>query len=289
MIGKIGVARLSLLVLFGGFLLGCATKQTGSSSSVVDYLYPSSNAVEIKPSLPHLQLPLKVGVAFVPETSSGSGYRDYWAGRIQVGALDEGRKSKLLDRVAADFRKLEFVESIEVIPSAYLRPGGSFKNLDQIKSLYNLDVVALVSYDQAQFTDEGFLSLSYWTLIGAYIVSGEKNDTSTLMDTTVYDIESRQLLFRAPGTNVVKGRSTPVNLSEELRKDSIESFRLAATDMTANLKKQLEAFQAKVKNKSSDVKVSHREGYSGGGGSISFMMLTFLILLFFSKKVRKCV
>lgn len=40
-----------------------------------------------------------------------------------------------------------------------------------------MDVVALVSRDQVQFTDQGLLSLTHWTLVGAYIVPGERNDT----------------------------------------------------------------------------------------------------------------
>jgi rhombotail lipoprotein len=142
-----------------------------------------------------------------------------WTGIIGVSSLTEAEKTNLLDKVADNFRKYDFVSEIEVIPSAYLTEGGSFQNLDQIKTMYGTDVIALVSYDQVQFTDEGLLSLTYWTLLAAYVISGEKNDTSTMLDTAVYDIESRKMLFRAPGTSSIKGRSTPINLSEELRAD----------------------------------------------------------------------
>lgn len=30
------------------------------------------------------------------------------------------------------------------------------------------DIIALISYDQVQFTDEGLASLSYWTVLGYY-------------------------------------------------------------------------------------------------------------------------
>ncbi len=50
--------------------------------------------------------------------------------------------------------------------------------------MYDIDVIALVSYDQVQFTDGSFLSLTYWTIVGAYVVAGEKNDTSTMLDLT---------------------------------------------------------------------------------------------------------
>ncbi len=97
------------------------------------------------------------------------------------------------------------------------------------------------------------------------MISGEKNDTSTMLDTAVYDIESRKMLFRAPGTSNIKGRSTPINLSEELRVDSVNGFKEAAGKMTANLDLQLTKFKEKIKAEPEKVKIVKREGYSGSG------------------------
>lgn len=259
-----------LLLFLTVLLAGCmGTQQTRATSSVVDYLYPSKADTVIQPSIPVLNVPITVGIAFVPDQANRySRHR----------ALTETDKSQLLGRVAENFRKLKFVSDIEVIPSAYLTPGGGFQNLDQIKTMYGIDVIALVSYDQTQFTDEGFLSLTYWTLIGAYIVSGEKNDTSTMMDTAVYDIQSQKMLFRAPGTSNVKGRSTPINLSEELRADSINGFKKSADMMVSNLDIQLNLFREKIKTNPKKAKVIYQPGYSGGGGA--FAMLEFFLLLF---------
>jgi rhombotail lipoprotein len=268
-----------LLLLLSLFLAGCAGQQTRAHSSVVDYLYPRQSNVVVQPSTPVLNLPLKVGIAFVPEQSAQRGGINLWAGVSASAALTEEKKTELLDKVAEHFRKYEFVSEIEVIPSAYLTPGGGFANLDQIRTMYGVDVIALVSYDQVQFTDEGLLSLTYWTLVGAYIVSGEKNDTSTMMDTAVYDIASRKMLFRAPGTSNVKGRSTPVNLSEELRADSLKSFEEAAGKMTANLDTQLTNFKEKIKNQPEQVTIVHRPGYSGGGGAFGGIELLLMLLL----------
>jgi len=197
---------------------------------------------------------------------------------------------QLLDKVAAHFKKYDFVKSIEVIPSSYLTPQGSFTNLDQIKTMYGIDIIALVSYDQVQFVDEGMLSLSYWTLVGAYIVSGEKNDTSTLMDTAVYDIDSHKMLFRAPGVSQVKGTSTPINLSEELRADATEGFRGATEDMVRNLDLQLERFREKVKEQPEEYQIVHR---GGGGGSAGWLLGLLLPALLCTRRknlslVTKC-
>ncbi len=258
---SISIIVLALIIL----LSGCAGQQTRTKSSVVDYLYPKDSKAIVQPSIPTLNIPIKVGIAFVPEQSSRSRGINRWSGSEGGGSLTEAEKSDLLEKVADNFRKYEFVSEIEVIPSAYLTKGGSFKNLDQIKTMYGTDVIALVSYDQVQFTDEGLLSLTYWTLVGAYVISGEKNDTSTMLDTAVYDIESRKMLFRAPGTSNIKGRSTPINLSEELRVDSVNGFKEAAGKMTANLDLQLTTFKEKIKAEPEKVKIVKREGYSGSG------------------------
>lgn len=268
-----------LFLLMSVFLAGCAGQQTRARSSVVDYLYPKQSDVAIQPSIPVLNIPVKVGIAFVPEQTAHRRGHGLWSGASSGVTLTEEQKTDLLNKVAGYFRKYDFVSDIEVIPSAYLTAGGSFANLDQIRTMYGVDVIALVSYDQVQFTDEGFLSLTYWTLVGAYIVSGEKNDTSTMMDTAVYDIASRKMLFRAPGTSNVKGSSTPVNLSEELRSDSLKSFKEATTQMIANLDVQLASFKERIKTEPEQVKIVHRPGYSGGGGALGLIELLFLLVI----------
>lgn len=248
-------------------LVGCASgHQKTTKSSVVDYLYPKSSSVKVEPSVPILKLPIKLGIAFVPEGSGLDNSYSFWGGSSAGDiSLTEARKTSIINSMAAHFKKYAFIGEIQQIPSNYLTPGGSFTNLDQIKTMYGIDVIALVSHDQVQFTDEGVLSLSYWTLVGAYVVSGEKNDTSTLIDTAVYDIASRKLLFRAPGTSNVKGRSTPVNLSEELRNDSVAGFELATTQMVNNLDTQLAIFRGKAKENPEQVQVVKSAGSSGGG------------------------
>lgn len=268
-----------LFVLLASLVIGgCAGQQHRHRSSVVDYLYPNEKETAIKPAIPRLTLPLKVGIAFVPVQLSTSQGRNLWAGRVGVESLTETDKVQLLDEVAAHFKKYEFVKSIEVIPSAYLTPGGGFTNLKQIKTMYGVDVIALVSYDQVQFTDEGMLSLTYWTLVGAYIFQGEKNDTSTLMDTVVYDISSRKMLFRAPGTSQIKGSATPVNLSEELRADSLKGFKEATGKMIENLDLQLTRFKDKVKERPEEYQIVRSSGYSGGGGGMGWAFLAIVLL-----------
>jgi rhombotail lipoprotein len=251
-------------------LAGCAAHSPKhTASSVVDYLYPHVKEPVVAPAIPVLALPLRVGIAFVPSQNRAA----------TSFALTEKKKNDALNEVANHFRKSPFVKSIEIIPSAYLRPQGSFANLEQIRTMYGVDVIALVSYDQTQFTDQGFLSLTYWTLVGAYVVRGEKNDTHTMLDTVVYDIPSRKLLFRAPGLSQIKRRASLVNLSEQLRRDSEAGISQATAQMVRNLDAELVAFRAKVKERPEEYRVVRTQGYRGGG-MVDGLMLALLAAFF---------
>lgn len=231
---------------------GCLSTSENQNSSVVDYLYPQSRNVEVSTGIPTLVLPLKVGVAFVPSFRASP-------------ALTETKKAELLREVSANFEGLDFVKSIEIIPSAYLRPGGSFENLEQIQRMFDVDVIALVSYDQSRFTDEGIASLAYWTVVGAYLVRGEKNSTHTMLDAVVYDIASRRLLFRAPGTSSVKSSATLVNAGEQIREDAVKGFEIASDQLVDNLKVELDAFRTKVKEVPATAQIVQRDGQRGSG------------------------
>ena len=286
----------TFMLLLTLLIVGCAVQQTRTKSSVVDYLYPNKSEAIVRPEIPVLNIPINVGIAFVPEqaarsggTNIWSGVTKLWSGDVGGGKLTEAYKADLLENVADNFRKHEFVSDIEVIPSAYLTAGGSFSNLEQIRTMYGVDVIALVSYDQVQFTDEGLLSLTYWTLVGAYVVSGEKNDTSTMIDTAVYDIQSKKMLFRAPGTSKITGSSTLVNLSEELRADSLNGFEEATTNMISTLDVQLSKFREKIKKQPDQVKVVKRKSYSGGAafGIFEGVILLYLLVVTLVKNKSK--
>jgi len=243
---------------------GCVAwqvSQRGQATSVMEYLYPEDlKQVELG-RVPELALPLRVGVAFVPPATKRSGGYGYSAASTPT----EQERAALVEKVAERFRQLPYIGKVEHIPSAYLRPGGGFANLDQVQAMFGVDVIALVAYDQVQFTDQNLLSLAYWTVVGAYVVKGEHNDTQTLLDAVLYDISSRSLLFRAPGTNQIKASATAVGLETRLRADSARGFELATEDMIKNLEAQLATFRMRIKEQPERVQITHRPGYSGAG------------------------
>ncbi len=271
---QISLQRLFVVVLIAVCLVlmveGCETSRTRhNTASVVDFLYPDTKNPVVTPGIPVLTLPLRVGIAFVPSSGYGN------------TLLTEKKKMDLLQQVADHFKKYPFVKEIELIPTAYLKSKGGFSNLDQIRTMYGVDVIALVSYDQIQFTDQDFLSLTYWTIVGAYVIPGEKNDTNTMLDTVVFDIKSRKMLFRAPGVNQVKGRATPANLSEQRRIDSETSFNEAAKQMIENLDQQLALFRDKVKERPAEYKVVSTPEYQSrtGGGALDMVWLALIFAM----------
>ncbi|MDH4259478.1 MAG: rhombotarget lipoprotein, partial [Gammaproteobacteria bacterium] len=172
-----------LFLIAGCSALWGASGRQGVSSSLVDYLYPDG---EVPPRqdgvVPNLALPLHVGLAFVPSRS----------GSDQV--LTEAYRVDLLNRVKAAFAGRDYIREITVIPDAYLRSGKGFAALDQTARLYDIDVMALVSYDQVAHSDETKASFLYWTVVGAYMIKGNKNEVQTFVDTAVFDVPTRKLL-----------------------------------------------------------------------------------------------
>jgi rhombotail lipoprotein len=257
-------ALLPLILAACTGLFGAPARQ-GVSSSLVDYLYPKGEPPPAQSAaIPHLQLPLKVGIAFVPSNASG-----------QL-SLPESERIRLLNDVKARFMGRDFIEEIAVIPEAYLRSSRGFESLEQTARLYGLDVMALVSYDQVTHSDERTAAFLYWTIVGAYTVKGNKNDVQTFVDTAVFDIPTRKLLFRAPGTSKVQGTSTLVGLERDLRARQQQGFEQAIADMTVNLDNELSVFKERIKTDQS-VRVTRAES-SGGGGAVGFAILALLAL-----------
>jgi rhombotail lipoprotein len=214
---------------------GCTSNRaTHHASSALDFLYPGSNPARPASDVT-LQLPLRVGLAFAPRGECED-------------PISEVQKQALLEKVAAAFTAHKGIGRLEVVPSAYLEPGGSFRNLDQLASLLGLDLMVLVSYDQVQFTESTRASWTYLTVVGPLLVEGEKNDTRTLMDAVVYDIKSRALLFRAAGQSTVKGNSSPLNEERKRRLFADKGFDQATVTLVAHLDTALAGFEQQARN-----------------------------------------
>jgi rhombotail lipoprotein len=249
-------------------------ERRGVSSSLVEYLYPDGEEPPpYSEAVPQLNIPLRVGLAFVPATRS-----------TEYPLLSEATKTELLGRVRQQFLDREYISEIEVIPDAYMRTGRGFSTLDQIARMHSLDVMALLSYDQVAALDDTTASFLYWTIIGAYVVEGSRNDVQTFVDTAVFDIPTRKLMLRAPGTNKTTSKSTLIDVDEELRKSRTASFTKAIDDMTQNLTAELDRFEVRLKE---DPTVAHVTPRSGGGSVSSAFLFLLLAILYIQKSSRK--
>ncbi len=251
----VGYNRLVIicLITFFAFIESCADAPpklyTNYKTSMIRFIGPDENTIKIQEAMePTITVPLRVGFAFAPSLDYGQGF-------------PEKERMNLMQEIASKFKKYKFVESIELIPSLYLEEGGGFSNLDKLKQLFDIDVIMLMSYDQSQFHDTGALSITYWTLIGYYIVKGEKNDTHTLMDAALFHIPSRKMLFRASGTSLIKNSATPINLSEQARDDSLSGFRQASMELAKNLQDKLYLFRKAIRTQSGKFKLKLKPGY----------------------------
>ncbi|CAA0125304.1 Uncharacterised protein [Halioglobus japonicus] len=262
-VGKVCLFALVTLILTSCASFYGADGRRGVSSSLVDYLYPDGQVPpKHEETTPHLRLPLTVGLAFVP-AQQGTPF-----------ALPEAKKTQLLEVVKQKFVGLEYVKDITIVPETYMRSSKGFDGVGQIARLYGLDIVALVSYDQVAVTSETKSSILYWTIVGAYFIEGNQNQATTFVDTAVFDVNSRKMLFRAPGVSDIEESSTLVEVDQVNREAREKGFELAMADMADNLALELDRFKAKIKEDKS-VQVSNREGYGGGGG----MQWPFLLIL----------
>lgn len=220
----------------------------GSSSSLVDYLYPNGEVPTApSPTLPYLQLPLRVGVAFVP------GH----------GGLSATQQAQLAAKVAEAFADRPFVTNIQVIPDTYLRSARGLTGMQQVATLFDVDIMALISHDQLAHTGERDSAILYWTIVGALAVKGNTNEVHTLVDTAVFDVATTKLLFRAPGNHQGTRNATLIASARELRRLQQEGFDVATEDMIQNLDTELERFKDEVKN-GQRVEVAWKPGSAGG-------------------------
>lgn len=281
-----------LLLLAPWVLSGCALfggssrAENRASSSLVEFLYPSGRTPPREDSIPELRLPLRVGLAFLP-SKNGS-----------TEGLEAARREALLERIRARFVDRKFVSRIEIVPDYYLKsasgiPGlttvNGFDGLAGVQRLYNVDVMALVSYDQVTYRDENNWSLGYLTIVGAYVLKGNRHDVTTLLDLAVVDPVTRSIVLRAGGTDTRHGNTTLVKESSEARESRGKGFSGATDQLIDNFDAALTKFESDVRAGKANVRVvskqsqqsngGARNGNTGGGGALDWLSLLSLTVI----------
>src|SRR5690348_868038 len=155
------IRSLALAAICCSSLAGCAllapcspycNTVTHNSSSLLQFLYPNGAEPPVQNQTPELHVPLRVGLAFLPASGSAPGV-----------ALTSAQQEELLEKIQAHFSSRRFVAQIVIIPDYYLTGARGFAGLQGVQRLYDVDVIALVSYDQVMHQDVNGWSLAYWT------------------------------------------------------------------------------------------------------------------------------
>lgn len=233
--------RFILLAFLILVISSCAGQQyvRHSSSHLISYLYPNEEKLILKNnSTPILNIPLSVGIAFIPESINANSF-----------TLTEVKKRALLMNIASRFREDTSVSTIEIIPELYLKKGNGFATIEQVADMYKVDIMALVSYEQVEIHENNRSSLAYFTILGAAMVKGDVTEFQTYVDTAIFDVKTRTLLFRASGVDSVSREHTAYGFEKDNRLMRLNSFSQASNKMTSNLKIELELFRTKIRNK----------------------------------------
>jgi rhombotail lipoprotein len=250
---------------------GCGapcTSHSHSSSSLVGFLYPNGAAPPAQNSIPQLRIPLRVGLAFLPSQAPNS-----------VGGLSEAQKEVLLERIRQRFASRKFVSEITVVPDYYLSSAKGFSGLEGLQRLYDVDVLALVSYDQVTNADAmKYRSLAYLTIIGAFIVNGSEHEVTTLVDLAVVDPKTRSLILRAGGTDTQHGVSTLIQQPKDVRQASAGSFSAATDTLIGHFDLALREFEIRTRDGTARVALVNRDGSPRAGGG-AFDLAAVLLLL----------
>jgi len=272
--------RMFVLMLFAPLALsGCTLFVAGkyaenrASSSLVGFLYPDGRAPPRQDSIPELRLPLRVGLAFLPSESG------------EVEGLEAAHRDELLERIRKRFADRKFVSRIDIVPDYYLKAASGFNGLAGVQRLYNVDVMALVSYDQVTYRDENNWSLAYLTIVGAYVIKGNRHDVTTLVDLAVLDPATRSIVLRAGGTDTRHGNTTLLKVSAEARESRVRGFSTATDQLIENFDAALTKFESDVRAGKANVRVVSQSsgrsgGGSGGGGALGLMGLLGLAVVF---------
>ncbi|VAW34705.1 hypothetical protein MNBD_GAMMA01-1872 [hydrothermal vent metagenome] len=269
------MSRLVLVLCVIVLLNGCAIfgeyqQRHVQSTSLVGFLYPNGKLPLEDKQNPILNLPLRVGLAFIPDTRNQT-------------TITPVIKNQLLENIKQTFTGKEYVSEIVIIPEIYLRDARGYGTLEQINTLYQLDIIALVSYDQIVNGRDNLLSLSYLTIVGAYIFPGTAYDVSTMIDLAVIDVSSRSILFRSAGTSGLKNNLVAgAYATQAYRKKQNQGFAQAMEQMQANLYTELGKFEQRLRkrNPHDNIQVRHRQGYTGGSVPLFGLCLLLVFALF---------
>ena len=213
-------------------LSGCSSTNFIQSSSSV----PLSDVIsEVKDShqiaaKKQLTLPASVGIVFV----HGTGYQHLPDTTLHMAA------DKLKEQLLANPK---FVRSVFVVANDDIKTKTSL--LERIKSLYGVDIIVLVSYQQDQRTlQSGMGRLADLTVVGSFLIPAVEIKTATIIDGKVIHIEDNSLMFKANGSDERSETSTSYSMDGIVIEESIKGLLAATANFGKSLSQTITRFEA---------------------------------------------
>jgi rhombotail lipoprotein len=264
------------LALSGCGILGTDTcvfecgRSQRASTPLVEFLYGDDKNVPKKDAVVTLNLPIRVGLAFLPTRS----------GNPNEGPTPAQRE-RILSSIRENFSGLPYVAEIVPVPAYYFDygRGNGMQQLEQLARLQRLDLMALISYDQRSSTTENRRALTYLTIVGGLVFEGTHNETQTIIDLAVVEPAGRSLVLRAGGVSSGANSVAAIDQSHALAKQQRVGFDQATDKLIANFRTELADFETRVRAGTADVKVVRQSRGGGGGGALDPALLMLLFAL----------
>ncbi len=259
----LAIVLLCAAVLQSGcaLFMGPSHDQTSSvnvTQSALNYLYPGDTGESMPlAASTQLELPLRVGVAYVPGQ----------------GGYSATVHDATLETLAALLAQQDFIKRAVVLPPDNLTPGGGFEELTRLAHLYRVDAVVLLSYEQVVYTEDSALSLLDLTIVGAFVVPGHKNEVQTRLTATSVHVPSQRYLFSASTTHTTEQRASLVHSPTQIRQARDDSLIAATHEVAARLELALEAFKT-------DLESDDSIHIAGGSGGVLFLTLILICVAF---------
>ena len=222
---------LASLTLSGGCTEGVNVLTVRKQSNLATFLFGGSEPQNRAQKVP-LTLPARVGVTFVPDDPASTN-------------IPETTKKEVIDAVRSQLAKhTKYVAMPQSIPPMYLIPKGGVNNLDQVARQFDVDVIVILGVNQFQKHERNplaaFLDI---TIIGAFVIPGNKVDTSTVLEAAVYHVHSRALIFRTDGADEQSSRSSLFGSFQTAQNDAVSSIEGASKKLVESIGNALVNFQ----------------------------------------------
>ncbi len=189
-------SRITLIALaLGCGVAGCSivrdperiARETHRERSTLADFLSNGQASPASDARVDLELPIRIGLAFLPP-----------AGNVSEAVPTAEQRTATLMGARAAMMSLPYVSEVCIVPDYYLEPGaaGGFEKLRELSRRFDLDLLAVLSSDQASYETRNLHSLGLITVIGAGLWEGDVDEAVTVIELAIVEPESPTVIMR---------------------------------------------------------------------------------------------